>query len=67
MPALVLATDRDPLFTLTEVERAADTLKSVYEKAAAPGSFRFSLHEGPHRFDVDMQEEAFAWFDRWLR
>ena len=66
MPALVLATDRDPLFTLTEVKQAADTLRAVYDKAGAPGALRFSLHEGPHRFDVDMQEEAFSWFDRWL-
>jgi dienelactone hydrolase len=67
MPALVLATDRDPLFTLEEVRRAAGMLKSVYEKAGAHEAFRFSQHEGPHRFDVDMQEEAFDWFDRWLK
>jgi dienelactone hydrolase len=67
MPALVLATDRDPLFSLDEVRRAATMLERVYEKAGAEEAFRFSLHEGPHRFDVPMQEEAFDWFDRWLK
>jgi len=66
LPSLVLATDQDPLFTLDEVKRAADILKAVYEKAGAPDAFRFSMYEGPHKFDVSMQEEAFDWFDRWL-
>jgi dienelactone hydrolase len=65
-PALVLATDQDPLFTLEETLRAADHLGKVYAKAAANGAFRFSLHSGPHKFDLPMQEEAFAWLQRWL-
>ena len=24
------------------------------------------LYDAPHRFDLAMQEEAFAWLDRWL-
>ncbi len=66
LPSLVLATDRDPLFTLEEVKRAAYILKSIYAKAGAADSFKFSLYRGPHKFDVPMQEEAFRWFDRWL-
>ena len=56
-----------PLFTLEEVRCAAGMVEAVYEKAGAEEAFRFSLHEGPHRFDVPMQEEAFDWFDRWLK
>jgi hypothetical protein len=26
----------------------------------APGAYRGAFHSGPHRFDVPMQEEAFA-------
>ena len=66
-PALVLHTRGDPLFTLSEAERAGEILARCYRKAGAPAAFRMSLHDGPHKFDVPMQEEAFAWFDRWLR
>jgi dienelactone hydrolase len=66
LPSLVLATDRDPLFSLGEVKRAADILKNIYAKTGAEDSFRFSLYRGPHKFDVPMQEEAFQWFDRWI-
>ncbi len=67
LPCLVLATDRDPLYTLDEVKRAAHILQEVYEKAGASEAFSFNLYEGPHKFDVPMQDEAFGWFDRWLK
>jgi dienelactone hydrolase len=66
-PSMVLATDRDPLFTLEQVRAAAGMLEAIYEKAGVPDAFAFSLHGGPHRFDESMQEEAFSWFDRWLK
>lgn len=66
LPSLVLATDNDPLFTLEEVENAGKKLAAIYVKAHAAETFKFSLHKGPHRFDLPMQQEAFAWFERWL-
>lgn len=67
LPALVLATDEDPLFTGTETTAAAATLQGAYKKSGVSDAFRFSLHKGPHKFDGPMQAEAFAWFDRWLK
>jgi dienelactone hydrolase len=63
---LVLATTRDPLYTLSETERAGRILEEVYQKAGAPDSFRISLYPGPHRFDLPMQAEAFSWMEKWL-
>ena len=65
-PAMVLSTREDPLFTFSETERAAGILDSVYSKAGASDAFYFSAYDGPHKFDVPMQEQAFSWFDRWL-
>ena len=31
------------------------------------GALYASFYPGPHKFDRPMQEEAFAWFDRWLK
>ncbi len=67
LPSLVLATEEDPLFDLAEVRRAAAALREAYGKAGAPDRFRFTLHPGPHQFDRAMQEEAFAWLERWLK
>ncbi len=67
LPALVQACSDDPLYTLSEVQRSGKILREVYQKANAPEAFLFSLHDGPHKFDVPMQKEAFNWLDRWLR
>ena len=57
----------DDLFTLPEMERADAILKAVYEKAGAEQHYRCSFHPGPHKFDLDMQAEAFEWFEQWLQ
>ncbi|HNY53718.1 MAG TPA: prolyl oligopeptidase family serine peptidase [Bacteroidales bacterium] len=67
LPSLVLNNSEDPLFTLGEMKRADEILKKVYEKSGAAGNYKCSFHPGPHKFDAAMQEEAFEWFDRWLK
>lgn len=66
-PVLVQNNNQDALFTLPEMQRADTMLKEVYAKAGAPERYRGSFYEGPHKFDLEMQKEAFAWFDRWLK
>ena len=65
-PALVLQTNHDPLFTLEEARRAQAILAAGYAKAGAPEAFAMSFYDGPHKFDVPMQQEAFAWLARGL-
>jgi dienelactone hydrolase len=67
LPSLVLATAQDPLFTLGETRAAGGTLERLYAAAGAPERFALSVYPGPHCFDLPMQEEAFAWLERWLR
>jgi dienelactone hydrolase len=66
-PVLVLNNRQDQLFTMPEMERADRTLTEVYKKAGAPDRYRASFYDGPHKFDREMQKEAFSWFDRWLK
>ena len=66
-PVLVLNNRQDELFTMPEMQRADAILTSVYKKAGAPEHYRASFYDGPHKFDREMQKEAFDWFDRWLR
>jgi dienelactone hydrolase len=67
LPTLVLNNNEDALFTLSEMHRADDMLKEVFEKAGAGSNYRCSFHSGPHKFDARMQTEAFEFFDRWLK
>ncbi len=66
-PVLVLNNREDALFTVPEMQRADGILSEVYRKAGAGDHYRASFYPGPHKFDLQMQSEAFQWFDRWLR
>lgn len=66
-PALVLNCTEDKLFTLPEMQRADTILAEVYRKAGAADRYRASFHPGGHKFDLPMQAEGFAWFDKWLK
>lgn len=67
LPTLVLNDIHDTLFTMPEMTRADKILVEVYAKAGAPDHYRGSFYPGGHKFDLQMQAEAFAWFDRWLK
>jgi dienelactone hydrolase len=66
-PVLVLNNRQDELFTMPEMESADRILTDVYRKAGVPDHYRAVFHDGPHKFDREMQKEAFAWFDQWLK
>jgi predicted esterase len=67
MPVLILNNTDDPLFTLSEMKEADNVLKDVYKKANAEDHYKCSFYPGVHKFEKDMQEEAFNWFDKWLK
>jgi dienelactone hydrolase len=67
LPTLVLNDRDDELFTVPEMKAADKILLEVYAKAGASDKYKCSFYPGPHKFDADMQTEAFNWFDRWLK
>jgi dienelactone hydrolase len=66
-PVMVLNNSEDQLFTVPEMQRADKILGDVYRKAQLAGRYQAKFYPGPHKFDLDMQRDAFAWFDRWLK
>jgi len=65
-PTLVLNNNEDQLFTLEEMHEADRILQEVFSKAEAAEHYRASFYPGLHKFEADMQAEAFKWFDQWL-
>lgn len=66
-PTLVLNDVDDDLFTIDEMHRADRILGEVYAKAGAADRYRCTFYPGEHKFDLPMQDEAFGWFERWLK
>lgn len=67
LPTFVLNNEQDPLYTLPEMQRADKMMNDIYSKANAVSRYKCSYYPGPHKFDKEMQKEAFDWFDKWLK
>lgn len=67
LPTLVLNTWQDSLYTSKEMKEADRILGAVYAKAKALDRYQCSFYQGGHKFDLPMQAEAFAFWDRWLK
>lgn len=59
---LMVQYDRDDhLFTPDGMQGAHERLAELYAKAGGPEAYEGRFYEGPHKFDLRMQQEAFAW------
>jgi dienelactone hydrolase len=57
---------RDRLFTREGMEAAAEKIRAVYGDLKHPERFRSKFYDVPHQFNVEMQEGAFVWLEKWL-
>jgi hypothetical protein len=48
------------------MDSATEKIRSVYEDLKHPERFRSKMYDVPHQFNVDMQEDAFAWLEKSL-
>lgn len=64
---MVIQGTQDGLFTNAGVAAAYDKIAAVYRKAGVPERFAGVTYDGPHEFNAEMQDKAFAWLDRWLK
>ncbi|MFI5104901.1 MAG: hypothetical protein ACHP79_08265, partial [Terriglobales bacterium] len=66
-PLMVQYNLADELFTTAGMQAAHERLKAIYQSSNGADAYAGRFHDGPHKFDREMQKEAFAWFDRWLK
>jgi len=64
---LVLNDIDDTLFTMGEMRRADRMIAETYAKAGARAQYKCNFYPGPHKFDLQMQADAFAWYDKHLK
>lgn len=65
-PLLVQYALDDGLFTPAGMRAAHELIATRYAEAGRPDSYVGQFYDGPHRFDVPMQEAAFGWLSRQL-
>lgn len=64
---MVLNCNEDALYTVPEMRRADAMMRETFEKAGVPDKYRCNFYSGGHKFDLEMQKDAFDWFDRHLK
>ena len=67
LPTMVLNCRQDQLYTMPEMERADAMIADTFRRANAADKYRSIYYDGGHKFDLEMQKDAFAWLDRFLK
>lgn len=67
LPLMVQYDREDSLFTMQGMRSAHRRLSKLYRSAGKPKNYVGEFYDGPHKFDLPMQESAFVWLDRQLR
>ena len=57
---------RDRLFTRSGMEQAAQKIRSVFAGEKHPERFKAQFYDVPHQFNIEMQDDAFTWLEKWL-
>lgn len=60
-PLLVQYDRDDQLFPLQGMQSAHARIASHYERSGQPSQYLGQFYDGPHKFDKEMQRDAFAW------
>lgn len=58
---------QDRLFTRAGMDAAIEKIFAVYAAAKQPERFQGRYYDVPHRFNIEMQEDAFSWLEKWLK
>ncbi len=64
---MVINGSKDGLFPTHGVNAAFEKIAQVYAKAGVGERFEGVWYDGPHEFNAEMQDKAYAWLDRWLK
>jgi dienelactone hydrolase len=67
LPLLVQYDLDDELFTAEGMRAADERLRVHYAGIGHPDAYTGEFYPGPHKFDLEMQEAAFAWLKTHLR
>lgn len=65
-PLMILNCELDGLYPMESMRAAGEKIGAVYERMGASERYQCRYYDVPHSLTVKMQEEAFAWLERWL-
>ena len=66
-PLMIINCKKDRLYTIDAMQAAVDKITEVYNKAEAPEKFLAKWYDVPHLLNVEMQNDAIDWLEKWLK
>ncbi|MFD3000691.1 dienelactone hydrolase family protein [Pontibacter toksunensis] len=66
-PLMVMNCKQDKLFSIAGMQAAEEKLSGIYGKMKAADKFACKYYDVPHSMTIAMQEDAFAWLEKWLK
>lgn len=66
-PLLVQYNSQDELFALEAMQAGHERLTEHYQNIGQVNAYRGEFYAGGHKFDLEMQDSAFAWLARQLK
>ena len=66
-PLMIINCEKDGLYTIKAMQAAADKIGTIYKKLNADERFDTRWYNVPHSFNIEMQNDAIKWLERWLK
>ena len=57
----------DGLYTVKGMKAAHRRIASHYKAKGKPGNYEGKFYPGPHKFDLEMQRDAYEFLGKWLK
>ncbi len=65
-PLMVINCEQDQLYPLEAMQAADRKLAAIYRKMQAEDRFQCNYYDVPHSLNVEMQDDAINWLEKWL-
>jgi dienelactone hydrolase len=66
-PLMIINCKQDILYTIEAMQSAADKLGYIYKKVNASERLEVKWYDVPHSFNIEMQNDAIKWLEKWLQ
>jgi predicted esterase len=66
-PLMIINCNKDQLYSLEAMQRAADKIDTIYKRLGASDHYLVKWYDVPHSLNVEMQNDAISWLEKWLK
>lgn len=66
-PLMIINCNKDRLYSLDAMHSASDKIATIYQHLNASDHFLVKWYDVPHCLNVEMQDDAIGWLEKWLK